>query len=278
MSLTGKSALSSSAFDWSASRLGDPAGWPHPLRLAADLLFNTPLPMLLVWGKDMTVVFNPAYAALAGPGYGKVPGGSVPPVMPPPLAAAAAELARAWEGAPALAHARSLAFAGAPVAGLAYDLYFTPVHGAAGAVEGVLCALAPAEPALGAAEASQGGPMSILVVEDNLDSQYLVCEMLRAFGHDADGVGHPDDALARLAAKRYDVLFTDVSLPGMSGVELARRAVADAPALQVIFASGYGDTLLRHLDFPYLSLQKPYELDQLQQALDKVGGRLPARA
>jgi CheY-like chemotaxis protein len=102
--------------------------------------------------------------------------------------------------------------------------------------------------------------------------------MLRAFGHDADGVGHPDDALARLAANRYDVLFTDVSLPGMSGVELARRAVADAPALQVIFASGYGDTLLRHLDFPYLSLQKPYELDQLQQALDKVGGRLPARA
>ena len=57
-----------------------------------------------------------------------------------------------------------------------------------------------------------------------LDAQYLVCEMLRAFGHEADGVGHPDDALARLAAGRYDLLFTDVSLPGMSGVDLARRA------------------------------------------------------
>jgi CheY-like chemotaxis protein len=119
--------------------------------------------------------------------------------------------------------------------------------------------------------------MRILVVEDNVDSQYLVCEMLRAFGHEADGVGHPNDALTRLAAGRYDVLFTDVSLPGMSGVELARQAVTQAPDMRVIFASGYGDTLLRHVEFPYLSLQKPYELDQLQQALDQVAHPLPAR-
>jgi two-component SAPR family response regulator len=102
--------------------------------------------------------------------------------------------------------------------------------------------------------------------------------MLRAFGHEADGVGHPNDALAHLARQRYDVLFTDVSLPGMSGVELARKAVADAPVMQVIFASGYGDTLLRHIDFPYQSLQKPYELDQLQDALDKVARQVPGRA
>jgi hypothetical protein len=48
--------------------------------------------------------------------------------------------------------------------------------------------------------------------------------------------------------------------------------------MQVIFASGYGDTLLRHVEFPYLSLQKPYELDQLQAALDKVASQKQARA
>jgi CheY-like chemotaxis protein len=142
----------------------------------------------------------------------------------------------------------------------------------------VLCALAPAAGSAGTAEEASGGPLRILVVEDNLDSQYLVCEMLRAFGHHADGVGHPDDALTHLAAARYDVLFTDVSLPGMSGVELARKAVAEAPAMQVIFASGYGDSLLRHVEFPYLSLQKPYELDQLQSALDQVAGQKQARS
>lgn len=272
----GRSAHSSSSYDWSASRLGDPQQWPQALRLAADVMFNTPLPLLLVWGRDMTVLFNDAYGALAGPAYGRVPGGSVPPVMPPPLAVAGDELQRAWSGEAAYAPDRNLMFAGSAGGSGRYDLYFTPVRADGDAVAGVLCALAPAAPVT-EAPAESIGPMRILVVEDNVDSQYLVCEMLRAFGHEADGVGHPNDALARLAAGQYDVLFTDVSLPGMSGVDLARQAVAQAPSMRVIFASGYGDTLLRHVEFPYLSLQKPYELDQLQQALDKVAQSLPVR-
>jgi CheY-like chemotaxis protein len=276
MHLSGRSAHSSSSFDWSASRLGDPQQWPQALRLAADLMFNAPLPLLLVWGRDMTVLFNNAYGTLAGPAYGRVPGGSIPPVMPPPLAAGGEELERAWNGEATYVPGRTLVFAGSDGGGH-YDLYFTPVRADNDTVAGVLCALAPAAAVPEAASADTAGPLHILVVEDNVDSQYLVCEMLRAFGHEADGVGHPDDALARLAAGRYDVLFTDVSLPGMSGVELARQAVASAPAMRVIFASGYGDTLLRHVEFPYLSLQKPYELDQLQQALDKVAHPLPVR-
>ncbi len=272
----GRSAHSSSSYDWSASRLGEPQQWPQALRLAADVMFNTPLPMLLVWGRDMTMLFNDAYGALAGPAYGRVPGGGVPPVMPPPLAVAGDALQRAWSGEAAYAPDRNLMFAGSAGGSAYYDLYFTPVRADGDAVAGVLCALAPAAPVT-EAPAESAGPMRILVVEDNVDSQYLVCEMLRAFGHEADGVGHPNDALARLAAGQYDVLFTDVSLPGMSGVDLARQAVTQAPSMRVIFASGYGDTLLRHVEFPYLSLQKPYELDQLQQALDKVAHPLPVR-
>jgi CheY-like chemotaxis protein len=271
----GKPACSTASYDWSASSLGAPSGWPGPLRLAADLLLNSPLPTLLVWGPESVVVFNDAYQALAGPAYGRVPGGSVPAVLPPPLAAGADALARAWRGEPALAPGVKLAFARPD--GPAHDtrdLYFTPVHGDDGAVRGVVCALGEVRPQ--AAQAADTAParLRILVVEDNIDSQYLVCEMLKAFGHEAEGVAHPDDALARLGAARYDVLFSDVSLPGMSGVELARQALKDNPALKVIFASGYGDTLLRHLEFPYLSLQKPYELDQLQNALETIGRQL----
>jgi CheY-like chemotaxis protein len=272
MPTTGKSACSVACYDWSASQLGDPGQWPLPLRLAADLLLNTPLPMLLVWGADSVLVFNQAYAALAGPAYGHAPGGAVPPVLPPPLAAGRAALEQAWSGEPALQAGALLEFAGGMPQ--PFNLYFTPVRGADGAVRGVLCALAAAPARDEPAAASSA--LRILVVEDNLDSQYLVCEMLRAFGHEADGVAHPDDALARLAGARYELLFSDLSLPGMSGVELARKALAGAPSLKVIFASGYGDTLLRHLEFPYLSLQKPYELDQLQQALDTIARQLRA--
>jgi CheY-like chemotaxis protein len=287
---SGTSARSTASYDWPAGGLGAPEGWPLALRLSADIVLNSPLPMLLAWGPERAIVFNEAYAALAGPGYGRTPGGNVPLVLPPPLGAGHDALERAWRGEAALQPAVRLSFARAAGVGEhVCDLYFTPLQREPGAVGGVLCVLSPVAAgdqgraalpqgalpdgagAQGGA-AKRGGPLRILVVEDNLDSQYLVCEMLKAFGHQADGVAHPDDALAHLAAAGYDVLFSDVSLPGMSGVELARRALRDAPAMKVIFASGYGDTLLRHLEFPYLSLQKPYELDQLQKALAAVGG------
>jgi len=272
MSASSKSASAISSYNWSSSTLGDPAGWPHALRTAAALMFNTPLPMLLQWGPQSVLFCNEAYGALAGPAYGRVPGGSVPVVLPPPLQAGQDGVARAWRGEAVQLANVTVAF-GAANSG-EYDLHFTPLA-QDGAVAGVLCALAPATvPEAPAVEDS--GTLSILVVEDNLDSQYLVCEMLKAFGYEADGVAHPDDALARLAAQRYHVLFTDVSLPGMSGVDLAREAMRLYPHLKVIFASGYGDMLLRHLDFPYQSLQKPYELDQLQNALNAVGSQLRA--
>lgn len=267
------------SYDWTGSSLGDPARWPLPLRVAADLLLNSPLPALLVWGRETILVFNEAYAALAGLGCGRVPGGSVPSVLPPPLSNAGAALQAAWAGQPGVVAGAMLSFrhADGPQEHRC-DLRLTPLADGSGGVAGVHVLLAP--PAGVAAAAEPEAPdagMRILVVEDNLDSQYLVCEMLKAFGHEADGVAHPDDALELLGKGRYHVLFSDVSLPGMSGVDLARQALAGNPGLKVIFASGYGDSLLRHLEFPYLSLQKPYELDQLQDALAKVA-RQPAPA
>lgn len=268
------SARSTASYDWSATALGDVAHWPLPLRLSSDLLLNSPLPTLLVWGSETILVFNEAYGALAGPGYGRVPGGSVPPVLPPPLASAGKALDAAWRGDAVVMQDAALTFRRLDgVDDVRFDLRLSPVRDESGAVRGVVLALAPATavPALEDPGSDAGdGSLRILVVEDNVDSQYLVCEMLKAFGHEADGVAHPDDALALLARQRYDVLFSDVSLPGMSGVDLATRAIAADPAMRVIFASGYGDTLLRHLSFPYQSLQKPYEIDQLQDALAKV--------
>lgn len=274
MSLPGLSPRSIASYDWSASDLGSQSDWPYALRLGADVLFNSPLPGLLVWGPESRVFYNEAYTALPGAGPARAPGGSVPPLWPAPLALARDALARARAGEPAVALAQSLH----PDDAQPFDLTFTPLRLEDGSVGGVLCAMAPVAVTTLIDPVDSASGMRILVVEDNLDSQYLVCEMLRAFGHEADGVAHPDDALAHLARQRYDLLFSDVSLPGMSGVDLARKALQDAPAMRVIFASGYGDTMLRHLDFPYLSLQKPYELDQLQDALAKVEQQLRTRS
>ncbi|MES2016884.1 MAG: response regulator [Pseudomonadota bacterium] len=245
---------------WAATGLGDHALWPHTLRVAIDIMFGTPCPMLLLWGERRIAVVNPAYAELAGPQHTAL--------VPAPLAAAPDAFARAASGEHLQLAQQMLALhAGDGQAQAPYDLQLTPLHDQHGQVAGVLCAVTRSQerPLLASAE-----PLRVLVVEDNLDSQYLVCEMLKAFGHDATGIGHAEGALALLARDPYDVLFSDVSLPGMSGVELARHALRSQPGLRVIFASGYGDALLRQVEFPFRSLQKPYELEQLQAALAAI--------
>lgn len=264
------------SYDWSDSMLGGLEQWTAPLRVAADLLLNLSQPALLVWGRETVVVYNEAYAQLAGSTASAAPGGKIPPLLPPPLSAAGPALQQAWQGQPQCLRQLHMTFrhAGGDLDYLC-DLRITPLAGADGTVAGLALVLdAPHEEVAPLPEAA--APLRILVVEDNPDAQYLVCEMLRAFGHEANGVLHPDDALAWLAREHVDVLFSDLSLPGMSGVDLARRALSTHAGLQVIFASGYGDTLLTGLDFPYLSLQKPYELDQLQAALEQLSPRQAA--
>ena len=67
-----------------------------------------------------------------------------------------------------------------------------------------------------------------------------------------------------------DLLFTDVVMPGMSGRELAQRALAQRPGLPVLYTSGYTeDTMVHHgrLDADVHLLAKPYRRDELARAI-----------
>ena len=261
--------------DWSRTALGDSQGWPSSLRLTVDIMLNSPLAMLLMWGPEQIMVYNEAYATLIGLPSLRAPGGNVPSLQP-----------AAWSwSSDAIRHAHSGHSARYPgcklpvwrndgVTQQALDLYYTPIRDDSGAVAGILCSLAIAQPA---AAADNGPGLRMLVVEDNSDARYLVCETLRALGHEVQAAATGEEALPELATQPFDVLFTDVSLPGMSGVDLARQALRNRPNLELLFASGYGDELTRRLEFPALSLQKPYEIEQLQAALEQISQRLQGR-
>lgn len=267
--------------DWSRTALGPPAGWPACLRLSVDILLNCPLAMAIAWGPEKILIYNKAYAALTGARPDSVPGGNVPTMQPPVFGCNHAAMEAVWGGA-ALAypgHAVPLWRDGAP-AELLLDLHYTPLRDEAGAVRGVLCAMqlaaAPAPVAQEAEHLSAAPALPrILVVEDNPDARYLVCEMLRALGYEVEAAGDGEQALAMLHESRYGILFSDVSLPGMSGVDLARTALRGQPQLQVVFASGYGGSFASQLEFPAVSMQKPYEIDQLREVLASAAGRVP---
>ena len=254
--------------DWSRSELGPPEAWPPALRLTLDIMLNTPLPMLLMWGRRQVMLYNQAYASNVASASAVPPGGSVPAVPPSAWSWNPQAIEQAWAG-------QSLAFPRQPLKlwrdghmlEVPFDLHYTPLRSDDGEVAGILCTLAPASAAPLPLAAANDGHLRILVVEDNQDAQYLVCEMLRAFGHEVSAVANGEAALEQLAGAEFDVLFSDVSLPGMNGVELARTALKRQPRLRIVFASGYSQSLTSQLDFPAVSMQKPYDIEQLQQAL-----------
>jgi two-component system NtrC family sensor kinase len=123
------------------------------------------------------------------------------------------------------------------------------------------------------APALEGRGMSVLVVEDNAEVGQFATDALADLGYATRLVGSGAHALEELAAgaDRFDVVFTDVVMPGMTGIELAqeiRRRHADLP---VVLTSGYSHVLSEHGSYGFELLQKPYSVEQLSRVLHRVG-------
>jgi len=113
----------------------------------------------------------------------------------------------------------------------------------------------------------------ILVVEDDAAALDAVCELLMLIGIHPQRAENAAAALDALDADDFDVLFTDVVMPDMSGVELAQRAYSIRPELRVIFASGNAIPDDERFAFSWSALRKPYSLDQLRAALEATSPR-----
>jgi CheY-like chemotaxis protein len=110
--------------------------------------------------------------------------------------------------------------------------------------------------------------LRVLLVEDDALIRMSTAEMLADLGHEVSEAEDAPSALALLETARFDVMLTDLSLPGMGGDELAATAVRRQPGLGIIFASGYDrvpsrDSALKDS----MLLQKPYDESALAEAL-----------
>ena len=115
--------------------------------------------------------------------------------------------------------------------------------------------------------------LRILLVEDEAFVRRLACEAIQELGHHVDAVADADAAIEAFEEDDFDVLFTDVSLPGISGVALARKLKNRSPELKVVLASGYGSSvdiagdgkLEGAVPFP-----KPYSLSDIEEVLNQL--------
>lgn len=115
--------------------------------------------------------------------------------------------------------------------------------------------------------------MRALFVEDNPDVRELVGLMLEDVGLDVVACASAEEAESGFDAGSIDLLFTDISLPGRSGVDLARGLMARAPELWVVFSSGYASSnSLTALGPRVRTLLKPFEFEDLQKVVDEIRG------
>lgn len=115
--------------------------------------------------------------------------------------------------------------------------------------------------------AAEGRARRVLLVEDEVLLRMSTTDMLERLGCSVSGVGSGEAALELLAREEgYDLMITDVGLPGMSGDELAEIVRKQFPLLPVVIASGYGRSAMQAEGMQFIS--KPYSSIDLQQALD----------
>jgi two-component system NtrC family sensor kinase len=115
--------------------------------------------------------------------------------------------------------------------------------------------------------------MSVLVVEDNMEVGTFAADALAELGYATTLVGNGTEALAELTrnAEGFDVVFSDVEMPGMTGIDLAQEIRRRDLDLPVVLTSGYSHVLSQHGSYGCELLQKPYSIEQLARVLHKVG-------
>ena len=127
------------------------------------------------------------------------------------------------------------------------------------------------EPLAGEASAPtrvSGGTETVMIVEDADNLRQLAREILTEQGYNVVEARSGPEAVALLEthAARFDLLLTDLVMPGMSGRELADKAAAVRPGIKVLFMSGYTDDALGNhgaLDPGMALIEKPFTVDLL---------------
>ena len=132
-------------------------------------------------------------------------------------------------------------------------------------------------PAPHAAPSVDLGPIparKILLVEDNQGVGHFAAGLLRELGQTVTWVGDGQTALDLLAqdASAFDLVFSDVVMPGMSGIELGHAVKARWPDLEVILTSGYSHVIAEEGAHGFELLRKPYSVDGLLAALRQIPG------
>jgi two-component system response regulator PilR (NtrC family) len=113
----------------------------------------------------------------------------------------------------------------------------------------------------------------ILIVDDETSMQEFLQILLQRDGHDASACGSASEALVALESDDWDLVISDVRMPGMSGLELLDQVRELAPETTVILITAHGTTesaveAMKHGAYDYLT--KPCSVDEIRLVVGKA--------
>jgi PAS domain S-box-containing protein len=120
--------------------------------------------------------------------------------------------------------------------------------------------------------APRGTGQKVLVVEDNIEVGTFATQILEDLGYRTEWAANAENALIRLGTDGdgFEVVFSDVVMPGMGGIALAEELRRRLPQLPVVLASGYSHVLAENGEHGFELLHKPYSADQLSRVLRRI--------
>lgn len=115
----------------------------------------------------------------------------------------------------------------------------------------------------------------ILLADDDAALRELVQRTLAGEGHEVVAVADGIDALERFNSQVFDLLISDLDMPGLDGMGLATKVTSASSAVKILLISGLEDELRRARRFPrnrVKMMQKPFTLDQLRSKVRELLG------
>lgn len=116
------------------------------------------------------------------------------------------------------------------------------------------------------------GKIRILLAEDDASMREYLKRALERTGYAVSAVDSGLTAKPLLEDEEFDLLLTDIVMPGMDGIELAQEAAQIAPKMRVMFITGFAAVALKNNKTPANAkvLSKPFHLRDLVLEVDRM--------
>ncbi len=110
----------------------------------------------------------------------------------------------------------------------------------------------------------------LLVVDDDAHLLELLNDTLVSIGYEVDGASDGVEAMERLQLGSYDLMITDIKMPGMDGISLLKKVRRYYPKLPVLFITGLSTPEIIGQDSPDGLLAKPFRISHIEELIENA--------